>query len=264
MRLAIFLLAGLLTFAPVAAEDKEDAAPKLRELVNCFPAKGITEFVSKFQGIDSDKRDTVDMIFAATFKVKDGGAMPKRLFMRDNGAEIDFSLNADGSVPDFVKIGEASETAELCNEDPTRVGTPQGTNDMSFSINNDVHFLTNDGYHDLATLEDGLEDGKTHYKKMVPGAMRMLVPSLKYVMIEYDAEDTQPQFSAMNGKEPVEGLEHETFCDLAMIKVKDIEKLGGDGLKIMGGAYKLTPVPGRKTLERFTECSKDEEGGDDK
>jgi hypothetical protein len=32
----------------------------------------------------------------------------------------------------------------------------------------------------------------------------------------------------------------------------------------MGGDYNLTPVPGRKTLERFTECSEDEEGEDDK
>jgi len=128
----------------------------------------------------------------------------------------------------------------------------------------DVHFLTNSGYHDLATLEDGLKDGKSHYKKMVPAAMRMLVPSLKYVMIEYDVEDTPPQFTAVKGQEPIEGLEHETFCELAMIKVIDLEKLGADGLKIMGGAYNLTPVPGVKTLKRFTHCSKDTETKGDK
>ena len=95
-------------------------------------------------------------------------------------------------------------------------------------------------------------------------AMRMLVPSLKYVMIEYDVEDTPPQFTAMKSDMPVAGLEHETFCDLAMIKVKDLEKLGADGLKVMGGSYNLTPVPGVKTLKRFTECSKDEETDSDK
>jgi len=99
---------------------------------------------------------------------------------------------------------------------------------------------------------------------MVPAAMRMLVPTLKYVMIEYEAEDTLPQFTAMKGKEVVEGLEHEIFCERAMIKVKDLESLGADGLKVMGGSYNLTPVPGVKTLKRFTECSKDEETEDDK
>ena len=259
------LVAGLILALPAMAiaEDSEDE-PKLRELVTCFPAKGITEFVSKFQNIDADKRDTVDMLFAATFKVEDGGVLPARIFTRDNSTEKDFTLQPDGSVPDFKNIASVSETAELCSEDPTRVGTPHGETSIKFSLTSDVHFLSNDGYHDLPALEDGLKDGKTHYKKMMPAAMRMLVPSLKYVMIEYEAEDTPPQFTAMKGQEPVEGLEHETFCSLAMIKVKDIEKLGADGLKIMGGDYNLTPVPGRKTLERFTECSKDEEGGGDK
>ena len=264
MRLAVFAVAGLLISAPVAADDKEDSAPKLRELVTCFPAKGITEFVSKFENIDADKRDTVDMLFAATFKVEDGGVLPARIFTRDDGTERDFTLQPDGTVPDFQNIASVSEAAELCSEDPSRVGTPHGETSINFSLTNDVHFLANDGYHDLATLQDGLKDGKTHYKKMMPAAMRMLVPSLKYVMIEYEAEDTPPQFTAMKGQEPVEGLEHETFCSLAMIKVKDLEKLGADGLKIMGGAYNLTPVPGRKTLERFTECSEDEEGEGDK
>jgi len=222
------VLGALLISPPALADDAKMDAPKLRELINCFPAKNITEMVAKFQSLDADKRDTVDMLFEASFKVKDGG-----------------------------------ETAELCSEDPTREGTPHGEG-LNFGISSDVHFLTNNGYHDLATLKDGLKDGKSHYKKMVPAAMRMLVPSLKYVMIEYEAEDTPPQFTAMKGQEPVTGLEHETFCELAMIKVKDLEKLGADGLKVMGGSYNLTPVPGVKTLKRFTECSKDEETEDDK
>lgn len=264
MRYLGIILMGLMLSAPALAEDKDAEAPKLRELVNCFPAKGITEFVSKFQNLDADKRDTVDMLFAATFKVEDGGVLPARIFTRDNGVENDFTLQPDGKIPDFEKIGTVSEAAELCSEDPSRVGLPHGETSIKFSMVNDVHFLTNSGYHDLATLKDGLKDGKTHYKKMVPAAMRMLVPSLKYVMIEYDVEDTPPQFTAMKSDMPVAGLEHETFCDLAMIKVKDLEKLGADGLKVMGGSYNLTPVPGVKTLKRFTECSKDEETDSDK
>jgi len=258
MRYLGLVIVGVLLSAPAFAEDKKEATPELRELVTCFPAKGMSEFVSKFQDIDADKRDTVDMLFEAKFSVLDGGAMPSRIFTRDQGVEIEYTLDRNGNMLDFTNIGKASEEAELCFEDPSRAGTPKGGGAMSFSIDNDVHFLENDGYHDIASLQDGLKDGKTHYKKMVPGAMRMLVPSLKYVMIEYDVEDTAPQFSAMKGQTTVEGLENTSFCDLAMIKVKDLEKLGADGLKIMGGAYKLTPVPGPKTLAKFTECSKDE------
>ena len=83
-------------------------------------------------------------------------------------------------------------------------------------------------------------------------------------MIEYDVEDTTAQYSAMKEQTLIEGLEHVTFCGFAMIKVKDLEKLDADGLKVMGGPYKLTPVPGRKTLERFTGCSKDEKDEGDK
>jgi len=262
MKYMMVLFMGMLLSAPAFAEDKDN--DELRELVSCFPAKGITKFVSKFQKIETDKRDTVDMLIAAKFKVNDDGAMPSRVFTRDQGQEADFTIDAEGNVPDFLNIGTASEAVELCIEDPTRVGTPKGGNSMNFSIDNDVHFLTNSGYHDLATLKDGLKDGKTHYKKMVPGPMRMLVPTLKYVMIEYDIEDTPPQFSAMKGETPIEGLEHVTFCELAMIKVKDLEALGADGLKVMGGSYKLTPVPGVKTLAKFTECSKDDEAEADK
>lgn len=260
MKIRAFMCAGLMLSAPAFAEDKEDA-PALRERINCFPAKNITKMVEKFQKIDADKRDTVDMVFAAKFTAKDGGVLPERIFIREAGTEDNFTLGEDGSVPDFAKIGSVSEAAELCSEDPSREGTPRGEG-LSFSINSDVHFLENTGYHDVTTIKDGLKDGKTHYKKMVPAPMRMLVPKLSYVMIEYEVEKTEPQFTAMKGQTPVDGLEHIVFCDSAMIKIKDIEALGADGLKVMGGTYKLTPVPGPKTLAKFTSCAEDEESED--
>lgn len=258
MKIRVIIMAGFLMSAPAFAEDKEKV-PELRERINCFPAKSITKFVSKFQKIDAKKRDTVDMLFSATFEVKDGGVLPERLFIRDQGAEDSFNLTPDGDVPDFAKIGAASETAEMCTDDPSREGTPRGSG-FSFSIENDVHFLENDGYHDVSVLKEGLKDGKTHYKKMAPAPIRMLIPSLSHVMIEYDIEETAPQYMAMKGETPIEGLDHELFCGQALIKLKDLEALEADGLKIMGGAYKLTPVPGPKALAKFVDCGEDKEG----
>jgi len=249
---------GLLVSAPAFAEEDKEAAPQLRERISCFPAKGITKFVSKFQKIDAKKRDTVDMLFSAKFSVKDGGVMPERLFIRDDGAEDNFALKPDGEVTDFDKIGVASDAAEICTDDPSREGTPRGSG-FSFSITNDVHFLDNDGYHELAAIKEGLKDGKTHYKKMAPAPIRMLIPSLSHVMIEYEAEDVVPQYAALKGETPIEGLEHELFCGQALIKLKDLEQLGADGLKIMGGVYNLTPVPGPKALARFVDCGEDED-----
>lgn len=38
-----------------------------------------------------------------------------------------------------------------------------------------------------------------------------------------------------------------------------LEEMGRDGLKIMGGAYNLMPVPKPKTLAKFAQCADDEE-----
>ena len=87
----------------------------------------------------------------------------------------------------------------------------------------------------------------------------MLIPSLSHVMIEYDIEETAPLYMAMKGEAPLEGLEHELFCGQALIKLKDLEALEADGLKIMGGAYKLTPVPGPKALAKFVDCGEEKD-----
>ena len=89
--------------------------------------------------------------------------------------------------------------------------------------------------------------------------MRVIVPKMTYVMIDYENDDTRPQFTAMQAQTPTAGLDHATFCDNAMIKIEDLETLGADGLKVMGGPYKLAPVPDPKTLAKFAGCAEDEE-----
>ena len=244
-------------WTPVLAEANDDA-PELRERITCSSAKKIIRLINKFQGLDADKRDTVDMLFDANFGVQDGGVLPERVFMRDNGVEENFTVDAEGNISDFSKIGKASKTSELCSEDPSREGMPRGEG-IRFNLTSDVTFLENTGYHDLATLKDGLKDGKSHYKKMVPAPMRVIVPKMTYVMIDYENDDTRPQFTAMQAQTPTAGLDHATFCDNAMIKIEDLETLGADGLKVMGGPYKLAPVPDPKTLAKFASCAEDEE-----
>ena len=253
-----FLITTPLMSSAAYAQDKDDA-PELRERVTCFPSKNFSKFVSKFQNLDADKRDVVDMVFDAKFDVNDGGVLPERIFIRDNGAEQNFTLTPDGTVPDFIKIADASETAELCSEDPSRVGTPRGGDDMKFSLESDVQYLKNTGYHDLATLKDGLKDGKSHFKKMVPAPMRLIVPKMSHVMINYEADDAVAAFSAMKGNTSIEGLTSDQHCEQTIIKVKDLEDLGAEGLQVSGGPYILMPVPNKKMLKKFVQSSGQDE-----
>jgi len=88
--------------------------------------------------------------------------------------------------------------------------------------------------------------------------MRILVPTFSHVMINYDDEDAAPQFTAMKGQSEVSGLASDVYCKQTIIKVDDIQSLGGDGLKVSGGSYVLLPVPNKKMLERFTGCEEDD------
>lgn len=253
------LIALLFTATAYAADEKTaDKAPKLRKAESCFPAKGLVKHLRKFSGLKAEKRDTVGMIPTAKFEILDGGAMPERFYSKDEAAEFDFTIDSDGTVTDFAKIEEVSEGAELCIFDPSRAGTPADGRAAKFDIDMDVQFLENTGYHDMATLKDGLKDGKSFYKKMMPGPMRLMVPKLTHVMVTYDNEDTPAQFSAMNGQVPLAGLASEEYCEQTIINVEDIEDMGGDGLQVTGGAYMLLPVPNAKTLAKFAKC-KDEE-----
>jgi len=263
MKANAIVLTALLLSAPAlaqesAGEDKDEAS-QLRERVSCFEASGIVKFMSKFQKIEADKRDSVDMVFSAGYTVNDDGVLPERLFIRDDDTEIDFTMGADGKISDFGKIGTASKTAELCSEDPSREGTPRSGSDISFSIDSDVQYLENTGYHNLATLKDGLKDGKSYFKKMVPAPMRLLVPKMSHVMINYEAEDAIPQFSAIKDGTPMAGLVSDEYCKQTIIKVEDLETLDADGLQVSGGAYKLMPTPNKKMLEKFTQCDAEQE-----
>jgi len=259
-------LAVLTTVPPAFAQDKSTGEPEqvLRERIICFPAESIIKLMSKFQKIDADKRDSVDMLFNAGFEIKDDGVLPERIFLRDNDIETDLTLSADGSVPDFGTVALAPESSEMCFDDPSREGRPRTGKEISFSLDSDVQFLEKTGYHDMATLQDGLKDGKSHYKKMAPGPMKLFIPKFSHVMVQYEDDETRPQFTAMTGQNPIEGLGFETFCDNALIKIQDIKALGGDGLKVTGGAYKLLPVPGAKTLAKFAGCADNETQDDEK
>ena len=255
--LAISLILAMTS--PAFADDSaNDSEPKLRGDEQCFPFGGAVKQFNKFSNLKPEKRDTVGLAPAAKLTVKEEGeAYPERLFIRDNGVETDLIIDADGHVTNFGLIFEASEDVSLCAYDPSRAGTPVEDDSISFSMDMDIQYLENTGYHDLATLKDGLKDGKSHYKKMA-GAMSFMVPKMSYVMIAYDAEDTPAQFKAVKDGIEIDVPTPDLFCDEPMISIETLEDMGADGLKVMGGTYKLMPTPSPKMLAKFARCSDDE------
>ena len=86
------------------------------------------------------------------------------------------------------------------------------------------------------------------------GAMSVFVPNMSHVMVKYDDAAQPLDFTAMKAgvalAEPIEIV----YCDLPMIKVKDLEAIGADSLRILGGPYRLLPVPSLAAMKRFEGC----------
>lgn len=238
--------------APLSAADEDAEVVELREETRCFPAKGIREFMGRFDDIEPSKRDNVDAFFRANFTIEDGGGYPDRFYIKQDAGEVDIAIDEEGLVPDFRETVKASsEGAELCVQDKARAGTPVDQDGGQFSLPLSVRFINTSGTYDLDELKDGLKDGKSFYKKMVGGPMAILVPKMTHMVVSYDDETTAPQISAFKDDVPIEGLESELFNGSHVVRFKDLTAMGATHLKVTGGEHTLSPVPSIKTMKKF-------------
>lgn len=247
---------SMVAIAPLSfAQDKDqesDAAVELREETRCFPAKGIRDFVGRFDSLETSKRDTIDVFFEPKFVIRDDGTYPDRYYVKQGDKEIDLPINEEGEVPDFVEtVKSSAETSEICLQDKARTGTPVDQAGVSFSLPTSIRHIKAEGTYDLETLKDGLKDGKSFYKKMVGGAMALLVPKMTHMLINYEDDTTPPQIQALNGETELEGLEYEIFQGAYVVKYKDLKKMGATHLKVTGGDHSIAPVPSIKTMKKF-------------
>lgn len=243
--------------APAYANEKTE----IRDVVECFPAKNIIKFFSKFDDLKPEKRDTVDAVMAARFDVNDGGALPDRVFFRHDEKDTPFTVMPDGAVPDFASITSMHKDGELCAEDNARAGKARVDDAVEFDVDLDIKFKTANGVHTLAELEDGAKDGKSFYKKMVPGPMKLLVPKMTHVSVTYndDDDDAIANIRAMKDGVAFDGLTVEPFGDTYVISLDALEDLGADSLSIEGGAYILEPAPSIEKMKSLG-FSEEEEG----
>lgn len=251
------LISALLVLAvvsPVSAYAK-DKPSELRKATECFPAADIVKFLSKFDKLKPEQRDTVDVLIKAGFDITDDRGLPQRIFTRNNAVDTPFTLLEDGSVPDFKSISTRAEDSELCVEDQARVGLPRDKDGIEFDIDFDVLYKDNSGAHDLAALKDGAKDGKSFYKKMMPGPMSLLVPKMTHVSLTYTDETITPDVQAWKQDKKLNTLTVEPFGSTYVISLEELEDLGADSLSIKGGNYKLEPSPSIKKMKSlgFTE-----------
>lgn len=247
-----FVAISLMMGAPLAMADDNDEALELREETRCFTAKGIRDFMGRFDGLKATQLDTLVASFRPRFEIKDEGALPDRFYLKSEGQEKDFVLDDDGGVPGFSSaVKGSSDESELCIMDKARAGTPVDQAGVNFSLPMSIRHINVSGNYDMAELADGLKDGKSFYKKMVGGPMAILVPKMTHIVVSYDDDEVTPQIEAFNGDDRIDGLVTEPFDGGHVVTFKDLKRLGATHLKVSGGEHSISPAPSIKTMKKF-------------
>lgn len=248
----ISLALSCLALAPVSgAQDGEDPV-ELREETRCFAASNITGFVKRFDDLDASKRDSVDASIRPAIIINDEGDYPDRLYVQHGEQQDDVAIEGEGRMPTLIPLLKtAHEESEICLEDKARAGTPVSEPGASFNMSFSIRHINTSGTYAMAELEDGLKDGKSFYKKMVGGAMALLVPKMTHVVVAYEDDEANPQIDAYKGEERLGEFNIELFDGGHVIRLKDLKKLGATHLKVSGGEHFVSPAPSIKTMKRF-------------
>ena len=232
----------------------KDSDPKIRQAENCFDAGWVSDKLRKLATLKADKTDTVGVSPSAQFILDDNTQhYPERSWMKDQGKLTELPIAPDGRLIGFEKMSVASDDVELCHSDPKRAGLPFDADGIRLNINTEIRFHNQSGTHSLSEINDGLKDGRSHYKK-IAGALAIVVPKMSHIMIEYEDETKALDFTPMKDGVALTQTVPTVYCVSPMIKVKDLEDIGADSLIISGGDYTLLPALGVAGMKRFVGC----------
>lgn len=210
--------------------------------IECIPTKDFIKVLEKLSRLTPKQTDTVGILPVMTFEAKDGGALPERVFYRNQGEEHAFHIDATGAVPDFANVKSMDKKGEMCMQDKTRIAAPEDAEGLELSIEMELLYKNKSGLYTMAELADGLKDGRAHIKKIVPAPVRLLIP--KFTHLEIGTKDGQAvTISALKNGVIVEGL---TILDIEGSKIvdyKQLELLGADHLKVSGREFTVGPMP---------------------
>ena len=235
---ALALTLSLISPALAQASDSE----------TCFDAGFYKKLLAKTSGVEAQYREVVNADIAMGITMENDAPFPERFTFREGDVDTDLPILSDGSIPAANDIAGKGD-GEFCIIDPRIADEANNTVGASVDVDADVLFLNTSGTHSLSELTIGLKDGKRFYKKLY-GAMASLI-KISHVMIDYEEDGVAPQISALKDGEIFGGLQTEEFYGAYLVSIKALKKMGADGLSIRGGAYTLSPVPNKKTLEKY-------------
>ena len=249
-------IAPALCIALMATSVFADDAPKPMGPEFCFPTEDITKTLAKFDGLKEKRRDRVGADFMISLDPEEGEALPERIEIResDTARIVPFDeYNRSVGLTDMLRT--TPEDAELCVVDPAREGRMPEDMGYEFDFGMGVRFKSAMGTHSLAEIDDGLKDGRSHYKKMA-GAMGFMVPKFDHIAVAGRDEDNPPRVYALKGGVELGELGSSLFNGGRMIDVDVLEEMGADAIRIDADYYRMSPSPDEKTVRKFM-------GGDD-
>ncbi|GHA90035.1 hypothetical protein GCM10009069_11500 [Algimonas arctica] len=247
----LFLAPSLATLLLVTAAQAEDA-PKPLSDEYCMPAGGIHDTIAKFDSIKPEKRDTVGPDLSLTFKLQENEIMPERVELRDADTVSPVQFNDKNRSIGFIdQLRAVSDAASLCIIDPARADRTREDRGFIVDINMGVRFKDTPGTHSLSQIEDGMKDGRSHYKKMV-GAMGFMVPKFDYIAVAGEDDSAPPRVWATAEGVDLGEPDFELYDGARMVSIKALEKMGADGVRVEEGYYRMSPSPDAKTVAKFS------------
>lgn len=246
MRVFIGLFLSGLLCMPAAAD-----TPDLRELIECAPSKKFVKLANGLAELDASRTDTINTKPSFTLAANDGGALPSRIFVRSETGETDLVMSTKGEVTNFIEHFTDDKSAELCIEDPSRVGVVKDKGAFGLSMEFNMNFLNSSGIYTMDEIKDGLKDGKAALKKIISGPVSILVPKLSHLYVEFGSEAAAPSFEVFKNGETLGEVETVRLGPAYMIAVDDLKDLEMDELRINGGAHTLSPSLSPKRMAKL-------------
>lgn len=253
------LAAAAVSIAATAQEASPAEALSAEAPVNekCFSADGLVKHVKKMNSQKPKRLDTLHAVMSAKWKRLLGEDPYPNMWTRQAGVDTPLSVLDDGFVSDFnSRLLTLSKGAEICGQKSADLVDEEPR--FSMEIDSEILFKNATGPYSIAELQDGVGDGKSFYKKMMPGPLSLLVPKMTHLTLDY-ADENQP-LAVRYTKEgtAVDAPPYEMFGTSFVIALEDIEASGADMMHVEGGPFKLIPTPSIKKMKSLGVTSGDE------
>ena len=145
-------------------------------------------------------------------------------------------------MPNFIEAAIARPDTDICVDDPTRAEKPADDEGLYFEMGLSPLFKSTPGQHSLAELEEAAKDGKSFYKKMLPGALAVFMPDTDYFAIKMVDRKAVPMAKALSGEDE-KSLELEAVNDMWVVSLDDIEDFEATHLAVSYTHLTLPTTP---------------------